>query len=42
MLILVEWILGLFSVINFKSITLPRKEYKEYSFCEEVHARYQG
>jgi hypothetical protein len=43
MFILVEWILeGLFSVISFKSITSPRKEYEDYSVGEEVQARYQG
>ena len=40
MFLLVEWILeGLFSVINVKSVTSPRKEFENY---ENVQAKYQG
>jgi hypothetical protein len=43
MFILVEWILeGLFSIINVKSITSPRKEYDDYNADEKVEAKYQG
>ena len=43
MFLLVEWVLeGLFSVINVKSVTSPRKEFKNYSIGENVQAKYQG